>query len=689
MSDLGIKHPFLKINNLDQNINEENMNIALPDGTRVNVPDNATDEQINEFLNRQFLDSQLGFQSRGSNQVANQQGGNQSNDKINAVANGREFTFPAGTTQDQMGEVIDEFFATQPNQNQSTGLDFDSLVPFPRESGATGSTGLDFDSLIPDSLAQQQSTDNQTALPEFGTVDGNSALFGSQFGDESTGFGQILRDAGAGLFTLSGSARVDGIEQRFPELQIDRFDDGSNAFVTNPRTGAQTVVNAKGLSNSDIAPIVGGTLASLPAGRLVQGLSGGAKVAGVGAGAVATDAVLQGAEIAQGSEQGIDKARLITSGLFASGFQGATNAVISKLNNKQTRQLVDEVAPSIETLKGRASDAYNEIDQLGVTLKPSAVGSLVDRLSAVAQREGFEPQIHKQTSVALNTVLDRAQNSGELPIGELDRLRRVFRAASKNINQPDDSRLSTLMIRQIDDVLDNLPESAITGGDGSRVGAMYRTARDNYHRANKAETLDVAIQLGLEAQSGQISGIRSEFAKLSRKLTSGKLKGYTAAEKEAIKAVVTNKPTSANILRLVGSFGISTNSGAFNLLLGSVGAGAAGSVGGIPATLAQQAASLGAQRLAGRLILNDAKFASSVTRLGNDGLGAFRAYTEAVPRSLQSADELAEIINHGNLNVDRLSQIVSKQRGNKRTRELITDTLNLVGSTQTSAAINE
>ena len=427
-----------------------------------------------------------------------------SNGSITATANGKTFTFPEGTTPDQMGEAIDEFFsgkAQQPSRerlesalrNAASVVDDEAAAPEERKTARQAATkfanalkngefeGSNNLGAFSDLVPQNRGT-GQLDLPEFGTVDGNTALFGSddgfvsslkaQFGDDEVGTGQLIRDAAAGLFTLNPKARVDGIEKRFPQLKVTRFDDGANAVVTNPETGANSVVNAEGLSNSDLAPILGSIVAASPAGKAVQGLSGLAKVAGVGTGALVTDAALQGAEIAQGSKQGIDKTRLVASGVFGSAFQGVAGKVASKLDERSTRKLIQEAAPTIENLKGVASEAYKEIDSLGVKLNSGAVSSLVGRLSKIAESNGFEPKIHKQTAVALDTIFDRVSDNG-ISLGELDRLRRVMQAAGANINQPSDSRLATLLVKQIDDVLDNLPESAIVGAEGVSLSLIH------------------------------------------------------------------------------------------------------------------------------------------------------------------------------------------------------------------------
>jgi len=190
------------------------------------------------------------------------------------------------------------------------------------------------------------------SLPEFGTIDGNSALFGSQFGDESTGMGQMVRDGFAGLFTLNPKARIDGIKERFPELQIEPFEDGANAVITNPVTGGRAVVNAGGFSNQDVAPIIGTALAAIPAGKLAQGASTVGKAIMTGAAAEgATDLALQGGEILQGSEQGIDPSRSTIAAAAGGVGGGIIKGIDSFRTNSAALKKVLETDPDSTVAK--------------------------------------------------------------------------------------------------------------------------------------------------------------------------------------------------------------------------------------------------------------------------------------------------------------------------------------------------
>lgn len=152
-------------------------------------------------------------------------------------------------------------------------------------------------------------------LPEFATQAGNNALFGGEMGGDEQKW-NVFKDAVAGLVTYNPKARIDGIEKRFPGLHVHRYGpNDEKAIFTDPATGKQAVLNKEGISMMDVAPIMGGMLASTPAGRFAAGGVGVASKIGRGIiGEVATDVALQGAEQVQGSDQPYDLGRTTIAG---------------------------------------------------------------------------------------------------------------------------------------------------------------------------------------------------------------------------------------------------------------------------------------------------------------------------------------------------------------------------------------
>lgn len=510
----------------------------------------------------------------------------------------------------------------------------------------------------PQQPAQTAPQQDFSQLPEFGSSEGLSALFGDgegvldgQLGGDTVGAGQLFRDAAAQAFTFDGNARVDGIEKRFPELQVERIGDGDNAIITNPNNGKQAIVNQKGFSPQDFQQIVGGIGAFAPAGKLVgaaKGVLGKAATAAVGSGA--TDAVLQGAEHIQGSDQDFNTTRTALSAGLGGALQGAGSKIAQSLENGAVKSLVSKAAPAIDELKDRATQLYNQVDQLGVTLKPESYQGLLSKLNKTAENFGFVPEIQSNTSAALNAL---AKREGQAPtFSDLNNLRKVLGNAAQS-TEKSDAALASQLIGTLDRTLDNLPNSAISGQGASakQASGLLKEARGEVAKRKRAETIELAITNGQNAASGAENGIRGNLRTLLNRINSGKENGFPPEVVAQIQKVV-DGGDGANLAKLLGkgAFNPSGN----NFLGGTIGAGAAGALGGTPAIIAQQAISGGSKRLAQNITTNNAKLASAIARSGGNSIELARAYIKTVPKSQRTPEGLAEIIKSQGASADDL-----------------------------------
>ena len=130
-------------------------------------------------------------------------------------------------------------------------------------------------------------------------------------------------------------------------------------------------------------------------------------------------------------------------------------------------------------------------------------------------------------------------------------MRKVARGASESIEKAD-SRLGNIAIEKIDNFLDDVGGQVV---EGKHAGQAFKSARDLWQRARKAETLEQAIVNAENQASGFENGIRTQFRQILKRIDSGKLKGYTSEEREAIKKVVQGTK-AGNVARFLGKFGI-------------------------------------------------------------------------------------------------------------------------------------
>ena len=146
------------------------------------------------------------------------------------------------------------------------------------------------------------------------------------------------------------------------------------------------------------------------------------------------------------------------------------------------------------------------------------------------------------------------------------------------------------------------------------MGGTLAEARSLWTKLRKSEVIDTAIESAEIAAPGVEAGLRNAFATLYRQRDSKKMRGFTADELAAIKAVAQGNVTS-NVLRRIGSLsgGIDQSRNLLNML-GGIGAGAY--VGGPVGAVAVPALAYGAQKAAKAGTQNRAAMARATVARG-------------------------------------------------------------------------
>lgn len=264
---------------------------------------------------------------------------------IEVESQGKTFTFPDGTTNDQIGAAVDEYFGAQ----QAPAL----AVPEPTafESLKEAVTGSQRQAALPEAVQQ---------LPELASV--TSPVTTGEFGSDI----QIA----AGLLTsFDPKARMDIIRDAVPGVEFEQVNDTTVVKLPN---GQQAVLNAPGLSQSDIVSGIAQVLAFSPAGRI--GALGRNLAQRVGLGAVtsgATEAALQGASKALGSEQEIDKGQIATAAGLGPVAELGTAAVTGgkRLVEASKQAIPEQVANALDKGLVFTSDLFEPDSFLGANLQ--------------------------------------------------------------------------------------------------------------------------------------------------------------------------------------------------------------------------------------------------------------------------------------------------------------------------------
>ena len=197
-------------------------------------------------------------------------------------------------------------------------------------------------------------------------------------------------------------------------------------------------------------------------------------------------------------------------------------------------------APGPEALQRQGSQLFEQAEKSGVRFKAGPFGEFADSLLARLVDEGADPVLSPKISRVAD-ILEKSKTRAP-SIAQLSILRRQFSNAAGSADKAE-ARLGGIAI----DLLDDFVESG-----ASAVGGDLKAARVFWSRLKKSELIDAAIENASTAQGGLEAGLRAEFKTLWRARDSKKMRGFSDAELNAIKAVATGNMT-ANVLRRIGS----------------------------------------------------------------------------------------------------------------------------------------
>lgn len=329
--------------------------------------------------------------------------------------------------------------------------------------------------------------------------------------------------------------------------------------------------------------------------------------------------------------------------------KGAEKAIEAKGVAKE----ISKAAPTIDELKTTSKVIFDEIDELGTTLKAAPVNSFVDEVIKDTRKLGLKPQVTPKAAGALDelkSVLEKPQ----ITLDDLQTARAVAQNAASDVTNKAEAMLGTKIIDDIDNFLDKSGVSIIdkAAGNAEDIGKRYRTARDLWGRARRSELVTEAFEKAKDQASGFENGLRVQLRQI---LNNKRQKRYfSQPEIEAMKKVVQGTK-DANIAKLVGRLGFS-ESQATNIVGGALGAGAGAAMFGTAGAVAVPLIGNVSRKLAQRLTLRNAKFADDVIRAGKDAQKITRAYMKNTPKKLRSPEELSQLLMRRDIPLDSLSK---------------------------------
>lgn len=460
------------------------------------------------------------------------------------------------------------------------------------------------------------------------TVEEIASQLGAAPSDQESQQSKDLRNELSDMSNKMGGATIESLDQarydalpawKKPLIAADNAVRGAADMLT---FGLADEIAAKAGDLTGIGGEAGNYEKNLAEQRKRDSQGGKARFAGQMAGAfmmpggaakTVGGAALQGAALGGaygfGSGEGGFENRLANGGVgLATG--AAAGGLVRAGANAIERKLAGSVIPSNEALSKAAQAAYKAADDAGVIIKPESTARLSAAIKQQLAEEGFDTALHPGVSAVLNR-LDGLEGQN-VTLKGMDIIRRVASNAAGDVTRPDQQRLVSKMINQIDDFVSDLRPADVLAGDSREAANQMLKARSLWTRLKKAEKIDTAILKAERRAASTGSGGNADNAMRQnvRALLDNPrtARGMSAAEKKAAERIVRGT-TGQNALRLAGK--LAPTGVVSGTLSSAAGYGLAGPVGiGLPVLGA------GAKALADRMTVKNVEKLSQLIRSG-------------------------------------------------------------------------
>lgn len=329
----------------------------------------------------------------------------------------------------------------------------------------------------------------------------------------------------------------------------------------------------------------------IPGGAMLRTAQAPLRVAaGIGASAVGAGAAGQTSrEVAPNSD---------TADMIASMVGGGIAPMAGHMMTPKPR------APSLPELGASRDAGYDAVRRSNAALTPQAADDLATRLEGTLGSRKATRRMSPKAAAAVDELAPEFRSTPPT-ISDVDDARSWIGTNVAGARDPSEARLGVQMKSRIDDYLDNLQPTDVTGTNrASEVIDTLTDARDKAHRIHKSQIFEAedtgAIAKGIRraATTGtggnEVNAIRQN---VRRVLENPKLrKGFNEAELQAMREIADGTPTQ-NALRLFGR--LAPNAGALQLG-GFTGAAGLAGASGNPLLMAPSAIGAGAKMLAER-----------------------------------------------------------------------------------------
>jgi hypothetical protein len=147
-----------------------------------------------------------------------------------------------------------------------------------------------------------------------------------------------------------------------------------------------------------------------------------------------------------------------------------------------------------DQLERLTNAAYLRAEEAGVQFDPAAISQLTQNIRAslsdpkVQFDEVLHPRVNRVLQRIDDVIADAQKNNTPISFSQMEILRRVARTAGSSLDK-DERRLTSNIIRQIDDFVDAPPANAVIAGDAPGAASAIKEARTAYRRKSQADNI--------------------------------------------------------------------------------------------------------------------------------------------------------------------------------------------------------
>jgi hypothetical protein len=162
---------------------------------------------------------------------------------------------------------------------------------------------------------------------------------------------------------------------------------------------------------------------------------------------------------------------------------------------------------SREQLVSEATNDYRRAEEAGVQFDAAAIADLSQniRRSLSDPKVQFDEVLHPRVNRVLQrietVIADAEKNNTPISFSQLELLRRVARTAGSSLDK-DERRLTSNIIRQLDEFVGAPPANAVIAGDAADAARYIENARTSWRRMSQMDAIDGMVEKATNSAEG-------------------------------------------------------------------------------------------------------------------------------------------------------------------------------------------